>query len=131
MTAWRAVFFKPHEFSCKCGCGLGGEGMDGTFIRRLDDLRAELGFPLRVTSGIRCPAWNSRVSNTGQNGPHTTGHAADIAVAGAHAHALIGMAVPLFSGVGVAQKSNHATRFIHLDDLPPTETRPRPWLWSY
>lgn len=121
-------YFKIEEFACKCGCGRAE--MDPNFLTRLDTLRHELGFPLQVSSGYRCPKHNRNVSLTGDLGPHTTGRAADIFIHGEHAYNLLPIAVRLgFTGIGVSQRGS--SRFIHLDDLPPLLDRPRPWLWSY
>jgi hypothetical protein len=104
--------------------------MDERFMRRLDMLRERYGMPIFVTSGFRSPRYNAQISRTGASGPHTTGHAVDIRVAGNDALDLIALAVGLgFTGVGVKQ---HGTgRFLHLDDLPGGPGRPRPWIWSY
>lgn len=121
-------YFKPEEFACKCGCGQ--NNMHPGFLERLDMLRHKLGFPLTVTSGFRCRNHNRNVSHTGTEGPHTTGQAADLLVAGDRALELIIAARELgFTGFGVSQKG--PSRFVHLDDLPPLLDRPRPWLWSY
>lgn len=116
-------YFHIDEFKCK-HCGDNKMAFD--FITKLDALRREVGFPLRVTSGYRCPVHNQNVSTTGPNGPHTTGRAVDLDVRGANALKLIEAALKAgFTGVGVQQKG--ATRFIHLDDL----TDGRPMIWSY
>lgn len=119
--AWK--FFKLSEFDCKhCGQNM----MQSGFIDKLDALRKEVGFPLRVTSGYRCPQHNMAVSTTGPNGPHTTGRAVDLGVD--RARALIVLKAALnggFTGVGIQQKG--ASRFIHLDDLEDG----RPTIWSY
>ena len=120
--------FTRAEFACRCGkCE---NKIQDSFIDKLQDLREALGFPLRITSGYRCPAHNARVSGTGLSGPHTTGHAADIAVSREQAFRLISMAaISGFTGIGVSQKG--ASRFIHLDDLPAAAGQPRPTIWSY
>jgi uncharacterized protein YcbK (DUF882 family) len=115
--------FKLEEFNCKhCGKNL----MDEEFLHKLDNLRDMLGFPLVVTSGYRCPEYNKQVSTTGEDGPHTTGHAADFAVSHVEAFELVALAIAVgFTGFGIHQRG--AGRFIHLDDLE--ENRPR--FWSY
>ena len=113
----------PTDIRCK-HCGENRMALD--FITKLDALRREVGFPLRVTSGYRCPVHNQNVSTTGPNGPHTTGRAVDFDVRGANALKLIHAALDAgFTGVGVQQKGT--SRFIHLDDL----TDGRPMVWSY
>jgi zinc D-Ala-D-Ala carboxypeptidase len=116
-------YFTPREFECK-HCG--ENRMQDGFLRKLDDLRHKLGFPLRVTSGYRCPTHNQRVSTTGPAGPHTTGRAADLAVDRGQAYLVLKAALDAgFTGIGVQQKGT--VRFIHLDDLSDG----RPTVWSY
>lgn len=121
-------YFDVSEFKCHCGCGR--NNMASSFVTLLDELRDACGFPLRVSSGYRCPQYNAKVSKTGLDGPHTTGRAVDFAVRGKEAWELLTWAARLeFTGIGILQTG--AYRFIHLDNLPATETRPRPVLWSY
>lgn len=119
-------YFKNHELACKC-CG--ENKMDPQFLAWLDQVRAEFGKPMRLSSAYRCPTHNARVSSTGPAGPHTTGKAVDVLVSGQHAHALLKVAFAHgVSGVGVKQTGPHETRFIHLDMIT---SHPRPWCWSY
>jgi len=119
-------FFTENELRCKCGCGKAD--MHPEFMHRLVGLRRELGFPFVLSSAFRCPKHNAEVSNTGEEGPHTTGRAVDIQVRGADAVKLVSFA-PLygFKGIGVSQKGG--ARFIHIDDLG--SPFPRPNIWSY
>lgn len=120
-------YFSLDEFACKhCRQNL----IDHAFVQELDDLRHNLGFPLVISSGYRCPDHNAKVSSTGRTGPHTTGRAADIAVSHARAHEVLQVAMTMgFSGIGVNQKGS--SRFIHLDVLPDAPGQPRPTVWSY
>ncbi len=119
--------FSEHEFTCKCGCGKAE--MDSAFMQRLQDLRTENGAPIKINSGYRCPTHNESVSSTGANGPHTTGHAADIAIAGADAFELLRLGLTLgFVGVGLDQKGEWSQRYVHLDDL---QANNRPRVWTY
>lgn len=122
--------FAEHEFRCRCGCGRAG--MAAAFLDRLQAIRDRLGRPLAVSSGFRCPDHNARVSTTGRDGPHTTGRAADIAVAGADAELVEIIAIELgITGRGVKQHGPWKYRFLHLDDIEPGGKHPRPRLWSY
>ena len=122
-------YFSQSEFTCS-HCG--DEQMLEAFVRKLDSLRLDYGSPLTVTSGYRCPIHNDAVSSTGLTGPHTTGCAVDIHVVGFATHRLMKQAsIAGFSGIGVAQKGEHNSRFLHLDVLDAGEGRPRPWVWSY
>lgn len=118
--------FSPEEFRCK---GSGRMEMNVDFLDRLQALRTAFGKPMIITSGYRSPEHNKAVSSTGSDGPHTTGRAVDVAVSGADAVKLVGLAIQMgFTGIGVKQKGPHAGRFIHLDDLT---AGPRPGMWSY
>ncbi len=122
---WR--YFKREDFSCK-HCG--ENKIDDAFVTMLDALRHKVGFPLVVTSGYRCPAYNMKVSSTGPDGPHPTGKASDVLVSRQRAYVLVHEAMNMgFTGIGVQQKG--ANRYIHLDTLPNAEGQPRPTLWSY
>ena len=133
MSFWDDIkHFTVGEFTCHCGCGR--SDMDEDFMLCLDDLREQLGFPLGVSSGFRCPDHNDKVSSTGRNGPHTTGKAADLLVFGAEGYAVVSQAADSgMSGVGISQasKTPHGERFVHVDTLGQAVNRPRPWIWSY
>ena len=72
--------FKKSEFDCKCGCGK--NGMDEMFIRRLDSLRSNCGFPFIVSSGYRCREHNDRVHGSPQS-THLLGLGCDILISSA------------------------------------------------
>lgn len=121
-------YFTDDELRCKCGCGQ--QRMQPDFMRKMDELRAKVGFPLPLTSAYRCSNYNAKVSSTGPNGPHTSGRAVDIAVDRKQAYILLYEAMLMgFTGIGIQQKGNG--RFIHLDDLTEPVHRPRPTIWSY
>jgi zinc D-Ala-D-Ala carboxypeptidase len=121
-------YFSISEFACRCGkCE---NHIDLGFVRELDELRHRYGRPLIVSSGYRCPAHNSKVSNTGRTGPHTTGKAADLLVDRGDAFQLLRLAMGMsFTGIGLQQKGSG--RFLHLDTLPNAPGQPRPTVWSY
>jgi zinc D-Ala-D-Ala carboxypeptidase len=121
-------YFILSEFGCKCGCG--ENKIDLGMVQKLDALREECGFPLIVTSAYRCVKHNREVSDTGDFGPHTTGHAVDIRVDRERAYRVLGLAAKHgFTGIGVQQKGGG--RYLHLDDLPNDIGQPRPTVWSY
>ena len=125
------LFFKPSEFACRCGeCGSDGLEMDVQFVYALHQLRSRYGKPLIITSGYRCPEYNSRISSTGEAGPHTTGRAADISIRGREAFELLRhvMRDGYMTGVGINQRGDFSQRFIHLDNL---EHEGRPRVWTY
>lgn len=132
MIDWDALpNFTREEFTCRCGCGrVDGPGdMDFEFLKRLQEIRDQLQRPMPITSGFRCSIENMRVSKTGPDGPHTTGHAADIQVSGPTAFHLVRLAYEMsMTGIGQRQHGNHSKRFVHLDDL---DIRVRPRTWTY
>lgn len=121
---WPWPSFTRAETACHCGCGQCG--MDEAFMDALQALRNQYGRPMPVTSGYRCPDHNVNISDSGPNGPHTTGKAVDVAVnRGRDAYDLVFMAMSHgFTGVGVSVKKGQANSFIHLDRVAPR-------LWSY
>lgn len=119
--------FKESEFRCKCGCGRADMVED--FVLALDKLRTLVAVPLVVLSGFRCPEHNNVVSDTGLDGPHTKGLAADIQCSGVRAHTILAGALHEgFLGIGVKQKGDVGARFLHLDMVLDG---PRPNVWSY
>lgn len=113
------------KIACQCGeCGLGFDDMDRTFMLELDGARENAGVPFRITSGIRCPDHNQAVSNTGANGPHTTGKAVDIAATGSRERFKILEALLDygFHRIGVG------STFIHVDD---DESKDPQVVWLY
>jgi uncharacterized protein YcbK (DUF882 family) len=133
-NSWKDIkHFKPAEFACRCGeCGSDGNEMNLDFVDSLDQLRERLGYPMTITSGYRCPAYNERISTTGKDGPHTTGRAADVLISGEQAFRLVQQCSlgGWMSGIGIKQKGPHEKRFIHLDDLAGPD-HPRPRIWTY
>jgi uncharacterized protein YcbK (DUF882 family) len=112
--------FREHEFRCR-HCGVAA--MKPEFLERLQTLRTAYGKPMSISSGYRCPEHPIEKAKA-QPGMHATGLAADIAVSGAEAVAVLRLAMAQgFTGIGVQQKGTG--RFIHLD------TRTEPTIWSY
>lgn len=128
MYIQETAHFSAKELECKCGrCDY--PGMDAAFMEKIERVRAALGYPMRVNSAYRCPDHNITVSNTGPMGPHTTGRAIDVAVAGYQAFQVVEACVTLgLTGIGCKQHGAWNGRFIHIDDL---EGPTRPWIWSY
>ena len=119
-------YFTEEELKCQ-HCG--EYKMNADFMEKIEALRYELGFPFVVTSAYRC-AEHPIEARKKAVGAHVSGRAIDIAVSGNQAHRLLEAALSMgLSGIGVKQKGTG--RFIHLDDLEWSESRPRPWVWSY
>ena len=119
--------FKEEEFRCK---HTGRVEMDPDFLDRLQGLRTEYGRPMIILSGYRHVSHPVEMRKP-RPGTHTFGRAADILVSHSDAVTLFVLAHRHgFTGFGVQQKGGGA-RFLHLDDMEPSATRPRPTLWSY
>lgn len=121
--------FTQAEFNCS---HTGENHMNLSFVEILDEFRDDLQFPFIITSGYRDPTHPVEARKAAP-GVHTSGVAADIALHGNQAMALVSRALqhPAISGVGVKQHGDVDTRFIHLDAGAAMPNRPRPWLWSY
>lgn len=123
---WPAKHFSPKE----CADSLDGSILvDRDALLALDVIRSEMNCPLKVSSWYRTPAHDAAIKGSGA---HTTGSAIDVLVSGSKARAFVALAVKHgFSGIGVSQSGPHESRFIHIDMMDGTATRPRPWIWSY
>lgn len=119
-SRWRWQHFSIAELCCKCDGRYCDRAYwhDSGFLDALTSVRADIGGPLIVTSGHRCPKWNRRVG-----GAVASKHlqiAVDVAVASHSRSALLRSAQQRgFSGIGLA------AHFIHLD------RRADPALWIY
>ena len=125
--------FSEDEFRCKgVNCCNHSAAMEPDFLTHLQALRDAYGRPMPVTSGYRCPAHNEHVSRTGSTGPHTTGRAVDIRVAGEDVFTLLRIAILTgMSGIGMKQHGDWEGRLMHLDDLAdPNPLRPRVWTYK-
>ncbi|SFU01434.1 D-Ala-D-Ala carboxypeptidase family metallohydrolase [Halomonas saccharevitans] len=71
--------FQRAEFACSCGCGF--DTIDTESLAVLEDVREHFGAPVIVTSGCRCPAYNTRIGGA-EHSQHILGRAADIQVKG-------------------------------------------------
>lgn len=130
---WPYKYFSKDEMRCRCGeC----DGLPrAEFMAILERIREAIGVPLVVSSGYRCPKYNSHVSTTGENGPHVMGLAADIQAYGVRAFYLVETAIEFgMTGIGLQQRqvTPYGARFVHIDCVPVTDqVHPRPWIWSY
>lgn len=112
--------FKKSEFACKCGCG--HDDIDLNLVVKLQRVRDELGHPIKITSGCRCPSHNENVG--GENfSSHISGFAADISCTHSFKRmTLLPVLCREFRRVGVAET------FIHVD-IDPTKTQDV--IWTY
>lgn len=119
MTRYR--YFNREEFACKCGCGT--NNVSDSLIARLDRARHIAGFPLVVTSGVRCPEHNAKSGGVADSA-HVSGLAADIACTSSAQRFKLMQALFLagFDRIGVASS------FVHAD---VDERKPQGVLWTY
>lgn len=122
-------YFTEKELRCPC-CDV--NGIHPSFMHKLELLREACDFPFVITSAYRCPDHNKYVGGA-ERSPHLVGMAADILVYGKKAHKLLSLAPQFgFTGIGISQKGDRSTRFIHLDNIPRNDPSvPRPWIWTY
>ena len=120
-------YFKANEFLCSATTS---ESMDADFIKKLNDLREAYGKPITITSGFRHPKMHPIEAAKKNPGAHSTGQACDILIEKEDAFKLLSLAfICGFTGIGVNQKGG--SRFLHLDTIENSASRPRPTIWSY
>lgn len=104
--------FDLSEFACKCCGQLPPNGMNPVLLEALDDLRENLGVPVYVSSGYRCPDHNAAVGGV-PNSQHVQGNAADIYIDGRY-NKLYNAVIESesFDGVGRYPQSE----FVHVDE---------------
>ena len=79
-TPWRRIkYFKKSEFACKCGkyCGGYPAEIDMDMVKIADKIRAKIGKPITINSGLRCKTHNANVGGV-SNSQHLLGKAADL-----------------------------------------------------
>ena len=122
----KSKYFKKEEFVCS---HTGKSDMNAEFIDKLNNLREAYGKPLTISSGFRDSTHPVEAIKKSP-GAHTTGQACDILIDRGNAFKLLSLAfVSGFTGIGVNQKGG--ARFLHLDTIEDSPTRPRPTIWSY
>lgn len=116
-------YFEPHEFECKCGCGLGFDSMNKDLLIKLDEARRIAGVPFTLWSAMRCPEHNEREGGSATSS-HLIGFAVDIEARDDHhkfriVRSLIAVG---FNRIGIAGS------FIHVDNDPAKNSSR---MWSY
>jgi zinc D-Ala-D-Ala carboxypeptidase len=128
VTDWSkyAPYFNESEFRCS---HTGRCEMQKEFMDRLYILRAEYNKPMTISSGFRHRTHPIEARKT-STGEHPQGLCADIRVYGADALDLLELALRHgFRRIGVNQKGNATTRFIHIGVGSPS--LPTPAIWTY
>lgn len=93
------------------------DGLDPTFIKKLDKARGIAGIPFVITSGYRSPEKNQSVIGAVPDSSHTKGLAVDLRVRSSHETALIVDAAKT-AGInrrGIYVDSYFNPRHVHLD----------------
>lgn len=112
--------FYRDEFACRCGCGF--DEISLLLVNRLQQVRDEIGQPIKITSGCRCSKRNEAEGGNPFSA-HLPGFAVDISCTHSHKRMiLLPVLCGLFHRVGV-QKT-----FIHVDIDP---TKDQGVLWTY
>lgn len=103
--------------------------MGADFMDRLEQLRLWYGRSMIVGSGFRCVEYNNVIGGK-SGGAHIVGKAVDVLIHSRNAWELVRLALQLgFPGIGIHQKGDWNSRYIHLDWLQTDTLRPR--IWSY
>lgn len=117
--------FSLDELKCHCGqCGSTGLEMQDSFMQHIIWLRLKMAIPFKVSSGYRCKTYNTKISSSGEFGPHTFGKALDILFLPHQFDALLELVYTSkrFTGKGGKKAGNYY--MIHLDTLTK-EDHPR------
>lgn len=105
-------YFSRGEFACRCGkCGGFPAEPDMDLVRKADALRAHLGVPIHVSSGVRCKTHNAAVGGV-PNSRHLTGKAMDFRAEGFSAAQVLAR-VNLLGGIRYAYAIDG--NFVHMD----------------
>lgn len=116
-------YFTWSEFDSPDAPGSGERFMSRELVQKLDAIRAEVGFPMRITSGYRTAAHNAKVGGV-PNSAHTKGLAVDIrATSDAQKRAIASAAIR--QGIS---RIGWGSNFIHLDI---DRTKPQNVAWGY
>ena len=80
-TFWDEIeYFDRSEFKCKCGgkyCNGYPVDIDMNMVKIADKIRARIGKPIHINSGLRCKIHNANVGGV-SNSQHLLGNAADL-----------------------------------------------------
>ena len=124
-------YFIEDEFKCSHS---GKVEMNQEFVDKLNELREKIGKPILLSSAYRDvshPIEAAKIAKGGNGGQHSKGVAVDILCAGKEAYELLNVIIEMgcFTGIGISQRGNYSSRFIHIDMAK--EKNIRPTIWSY
>lgn len=118
---WKAIkHFKPNEFTCKChGLCDHENSISLELVSRLDEIRKQMGTPIKITSGARCKRHNKKIGGSAHSAHlpfDGSSFAADIYCPdNRFTKDFLEMAMSMFPRIGLGKD------FIHVDihpDLP-------------
>lgn len=121
---WNEIrWFKPEEFDSPDEPGSGALYMKQSIVEIVDDIRHELGEPLKITSGYRTAAHNAKVGGK-RSSAHLRGCAVDIAVPTSDLRfGIVNLALAQsIYRIGIAKT------FVHIDTDPDL---PQDVMWLY
>jgi zinc D-Ala-D-Ala carboxypeptidase len=120
--------FKPKEFECS----LSNEcNMNEDLLSILQSIRNQLGLPIKISSGYRS-ANHPIEKKKSKPGEHTIGMAVDIQCYGEKALDIINLALlNKIRRIGINQKGNLSSRFIHLGIADRYHVDFIPGIWTY
>ena len=122
---WTKVkYFTKKEFLCKCGKCERDTGVSFTLVRIIDMMREDMKFPLRITSGYRCP--KHEFYRDGKSS-HARGYAVDIYCdSSGHRFKMVEYALKrgIFTRIGIA------SNFLHFD-IDDSEDKSERVMWTY
>ena len=122
-------WFTKTQFDCK---HTGKNQMKHFFMLQLEELAAACGFRILVSSGFRDVTHPEEAKKGSTTGAHSEGIAVDLMVSHEQAYIVLDRAMKLgFTGIGLNQRGDIKSRFIHLDLSEAKGGRPRPHVWSY
>lgn len=115
------MYFREQEFWCRCNKCIPRDA-DPALVARLNAMRSDLGRPIYVVSGVRCPAQNERVGGV-DGSSHLDGTAADLLCASnGERNDMLRAALKFFTRVGIGKT------FLHVDvDI----NKPQGVIWLY
>ncbi len=111
--------FYRDEFACRCGCGF--DAISLLLVNRLQQVRDEIGNPIKITSGCRCTAHNKWEGGDSLSS-HLIGHAVDISCTHSNKRmTLLPVICRFFRRVGVKES------YIHID-IDPSKDQDVLWV---
>ena len=129
---WRWPHFSAAEMASRRD---GSLRIDPAFLDWLEEVRAEFGRPMPVSSGYRTPKQQEVLPGHKRTGAHVAGQAVDVLVSGARARELVDIAIRHgVLGLGIAQAPTvpKQSRYLHLDRWSARLGSGRfPAIWSY